>query len=104
MKRVKLDKADRSVQKFFCSLPEDVDGVELGDGAREDFVGVWELNGRVLCKVIPPLQFSDAEKAALVQGARELVRRARERNKGVPARVLEREVREAVKGIRSRHR
>jgi hypothetical protein len=92
MKRVKLDKADRSVQRFFRSLPEDQDGVEL------------ELNGRVLCKVIPPLQFSDAEKAALVQGARELVRRARERNRGVPARVLDREVREAVKGVRGRQR
>jgi hypothetical protein len=92
MKRVKLDEADRSVQEFVRKLPIDGEGVEL------------ELDGRVLCKVIPPLQFSDAEKAAWAQEARELLRRARERNKGVPARVIEREVREAVKAVRSKHK
>jgi hypothetical protein len=92
MKRIKLDTASRTVQQFIRSLPVDAEGVEL------------ELNGRVLCKVIPPLQFSDAEKAALIQEGRELMRRARERNKGVPARVIEREVREAVKEVRSRQR
>jgi hypothetical protein len=92
MKRVKLDTASRTVQQFVRSLPGDTEGVEL------------ELNGRVLCKVIPPLQFSDAEKAALIQECRELMRRARERNKGVPARVIEREVCEAVNAVRNKQR
>jgi hypothetical protein len=92
MKRIKLDTASRTVQQFVRSLPVDAEGVEL------------ELNGRVLCKVIPPLEFSDAEKAALMQEGRELMRRARERNKGVPARVIECEVRDAVKAVRSKQR
>ena len=92
MKRVKLDTASRTLQQFLRSLQVDAEGVEL------------ELNGRVLFKLIPPLQFSDAEKAAFLRECRELLRRARERNKGVPARVIEREVREAVKTVRSRQR
>ena len=60
-----------------------------------------EPSGRVLPKLNPPIEFSEAHKAALLDEGRELVRRARERNKGIPARVLEREVRESVKAVPS---
>jgi hypothetical protein len=88
MKRIKLDNTVPDVKQFIRNLPVDPEGVEL------------ELDGRVLFKLIPPAQFSDAEKAALLKQGRELVRRARERNKGVPARLIEREVRKAVNTVR----
>jgi hypothetical protein len=90
MKRVKLDGADNVVQEFARTLAVHREGAQV------------ELEGRVLFKIIPPERFSEAEKAALLQQGRELVRRARERNKGVSAHVLEREVREAVAQVRGK--
>ena len=84
MKRITLDRAAPTVQQFVRSLPVDPDGVEL------------VLKGCVLCKIVPSTQFSEAEKATLLEEGRELVRRARERNKSVPPQVIEREVRRAV--------
>jgi hypothetical protein len=92
MKRVQLDTEAPAVQQFIRSLARHPEGVEL------------ELGGSVLCKLIPALQFSEVEKAALLSEGRELVRRARERNQGVPARVIEREVRAAVAAVRRRAR
>jgi hypothetical protein len=68
------------------------DGVELA------------IRDRVVCKVVPPLQVSEAEKVSRLAEGKELLRRARERNKGVPARVIEREIREAVRMVRNRRR
>ena len=48
-------------------------------------------------------QLSEAEKARLLQEGRELVRRARERNRGIPARTIAREVRNAVKQVRGKN-
>lgn len=90
MKRVKLDTAAPAVKEFVRGLRVGVDGVEL------------ELDGQVLYKLIPPSQLSEAEKEALLEKGRELVRRARERNKGVPAKVLAREARQAVDEVRRR--
>ena len=92
MKRVNLDKAAPAVKRFVRSLEVDAEGVELAIGDR------------VICKVVPPMQLSEAEKAALLKKGWELIRRAHERNKDVPARVIEREVREAVKTVRSKRR
>jgi hypothetical protein len=89
MKRISLNTAPRAIRDFVSALPFGPDGVEL------------ELNGHVICKIIPPSQLSDAEKEAIVEKGWELVCRARERNKGVPAKVIEREVRQAVNRVRS---
>lgn len=90
MKRIKVDKAAPAVREFLRGLPFAANGVEL------------ELGGRVIGKLIPPSELSDTEKAALFARGRELVKRARARNKGVPARVLQREVDNAVSAVRRR--
>lgn len=88
MKHVKLDGEDERVKQFIRNLAIDSEGVEL------------ELEGRAICQVLPPLE--TAEKAAILERGRELVRRARQRNQGVPSRVLDREVRDTVKEVRRR--
>jgi hypothetical protein len=92
MKRVNLDRAPPAVKQFVSTLPLESEGVEL------------ELNGRALCRVLPPGQLSEAEKKALIDERWRLIRQARERNRGVPARVIEREVQEAVEQVRRRRR
>ena len=90
MKRVNLDRAAPSVRKFIQSLRIDSEGVELA------------IRDRVMCKVVPPLQLSEAEKADLLKKGWELIRRAHERNKDVPVRMIAREVREAVQIVRGK--
>jgi hypothetical protein len=90
MKRVNLDKADSAVKNFVRDLPLKGDEVEL------------KLNGRVVCRITSPLEMSSEERAALAEEARELIRRAQQQNKGVPARVIAREVRRAVEEVRRR--
>lgn len=90
MKRVSLDTATTAVKTFVRSLPIDTEGVEL------------ELDGRVLCEVLPPRSISPDERESLIVRARALADRARMRNKDVPARVIEREVRQAVNEVRRR--
>jgi len=88
MKRINLDKKSLAVREFLASLSIGVDGVEL------------EMNGRVIGKLFPPLAFSEAEKKALIQQRWQLIHQAQKRNRGVPSRVIEREVREAVEAVR----
>lgn len=90
MKRVNVDSAAPAVKRFLRSLAIDANGVEV------------ELAGQVLCKIVPADQLSDAEKAANLADLRELLRRSRERSKGVPADVIERDIRAAVKSVRGR--
>jgi hypothetical protein len=90
MKRVNLDNADAAVRKFLKSIAMGKDGVEL------------ELNGQVIGKLLPPFTFSDAEKKALLEQRWQVIRQAQKRNRGVPGRVIEREVREAVEEVRRR--
>lgn len=90
MKRVKLDTATADVKQFVRGLPINNDGVEL------------ELDGKVVCEVLPPHTVSPAERAALVSRAREIGVRSRARNQGVPARVIEHDVQEAVDEVRRR--
>jgi hypothetical protein len=88
MTHISLDRENELVKQFIRSLPIESEGVAL------------ELEGRVICKVMPPV--AGNEKLALIDRGRELVRRARERNQGVPARELEREVKKAVDEVRQR--
>lgn len=92
MKRIKLDTAARAVKEFVRGLPVDANGVEL------------ELEGHVLCKIIPPSQLSEAQREAVVKKGWQLIEQARERNKGVPAATIAREVRQAVKEVRRRRK
>jgi hypothetical protein len=88
MQRIRLDTANEAVKKLLRSLPVDRNGIEL------------ELDGALLCKIVPAAQLSDAEKQALIEERWRLIRRARERSKHVPACVLEREVDEAIDEVR----
>ena len=91
MKRVTLDGAGADVKKFIQSLPFQSGGVEL------------ELEGRIICNVVPPgVELSEAEKAVLLHAAR-LVCRSRQRNVNVPEQVIEEEVARAVDEVRWRN-
>jgi hypothetical protein len=92
VKQIKLDRQDDRIKEFIRTLPIEPDGVEL------------ELNGKIICRVVGPHQLTAAERAAILERGRELIKRARHRNKGVPAKVLEREVQEAVDEVRGRKR
>ena len=56
MKRLSVDRAGPAVKKFIRSLAKDANGVEL------------TLGGNVVCRVIPPTQLSDTEKAWSAHG------------------------------------
>jgi hypothetical protein len=88
MTRVNVDTAAPAVKSFLRSLTVDASGVEI------------ELAGRILCKIVPPQQLSEAAKAANVADMRELLRRARQRSKAVPAKTIERDIRAAMNRVR----
>ena len=90
MKRIKVDTAPPAVKQFLRKLPIAPTGVQL------------ELAGKVIAQITAPTELSTTEKAAIVARGRELVKRARERNKDVSARVLEKGVRDAVRAVRGR--
>jgi len=92
MRRVNLDNAAPAIKRFVSALPVADEGVEL------------ELNGRVLCKIVPASRFSSEEMKVLVDERWRLIRAAQGRNKGVSSRVLEREVSDAVEKVRRRQR
>jgi hypothetical protein len=84
MKHIVIDEQDERVRLFIRSLPIEPDGVEL------------ELDGKVICKVIAPNQLSDDERDAVLKRGWDLIEQAGERNKHVPADIIEREVQQAV--------
>lgn len=92
MNRVSVDTAAPAVKRFLRNLPVTPNGVEL------------ELAGEVIGRFLPAKELSDSEKTALLKRGRELVQRARQRNRGVAARVLEREVQKAVAEVRQQRR
>lgn len=92
MKRLKLDQAAPSVKRFVRSLSVGSEDVEI------------ELNGRVVCKIVSPLQLSEAEKKALVAERWALIHHAAKRSRGIPARVISREIDAAVAEVRRKRR
>ena len=92
MKRINIDAATSAVREFVRALSTEADGVEL------------ELDGKVVCEVLPAHSLSAAERAALIARGRELSRRARARNQGVPSRTIEREIGDAIDEVRRRKR
>ena len=92
MHRMSLDAAPAAVKKFIQGLVVEPDGVEI------------ELNGKVVCKVVGPHDLSESERDTLLQDGLKLLQKAQHRSKGVPAKVIEREVRDAVAEVRRRKR
>ena len=90
MQRVNLDSAIPAVQDFVRGLQLEPDGVEL------------MLGGEVVCKVVGPQRLTEADRTVLLDRVTQQLQRAHERTKGIPARVIEREVREAVSEVRAR--
>jgi len=88
MKRVSVDTASPAVKKFIRSLPIDANGVEV------------TLGGNVVCRIIPPGQLSDAEKAAQLAEVGKLLGEARRNSKRLPATAVERRIRNALKTVR----
>jgi hypothetical protein len=88
MKRVNVDTASPAVKKFIRSLAIDANGVEV------------ILGGNVVCKIVPPGQFSDTEKDAKLGVVRQLLGEARANSKRMPATKVERNIRKALKTIR----
>jgi hypothetical protein len=88
MTRIKVDTAALAVKKFIRSLAIDANGVEV------------ILDGRVVCKIIPPGQLSDAEKTAQLSEVRQLLAKARDNSKRRSAATIEQNVRDALKTIR----
>jgi hypothetical protein len=90
MNRMKVDSAAPAVKRFLHSLPIGAAGIEI------------ELGGQVLCKIVRPGQLSDAEKACALGDVRKLLERSRARGKKVPAKAMERDIREALATVRGR--
>jgi hypothetical protein len=90
MKRISLEKVSPAVKKFIRSLAIDANGVEV------------TLGGDVVCKIIPPGQLTETEKAAQLGVVRQLLGEARANSKRLPAAAIERNIRSALKTIRGR--
>ena len=90
MTRISVDTAPPAVKKFIRSLAIDANGAEV------------TLGGKVVCRIIPPGQLSDAEKAAQLAEVRKLLGEARANSKRLPATVIERNIRNALKTVRGR--
>lgn len=90
MNKVSLDAESPDVKQFIRGLTIAAEGVEL------------ELDGKVICKIVPSAVFSDAEKTALVEERWRIIRRVQKRMTGLPPKVIEREIEEAVDEVRQR--
>ena len=60
------------------------------------------LGGKVVARLVPPGELSEAEKAAILRKSWAFVQRARAHNKGVPEREIAKVVNAAVNRVRSR--
>jgi hypothetical protein len=90
--RVNLDAAPPQVRRFIQNLPIGTGRVEL------------TVDGGVICVVVPPSERTPAEREELIRERLRLMRKAQRRNKGVPAKVIERKVQDAIDEVRRRKR
>jgi hypothetical protein len=88
MKRLSVDSATPAVRKFIRSLVKDANGVEV------------TLGGDVICRVIPPTQLSDAERATQLAELHKLLGKARQNSKRLRGTVIERKIRHALTTVR----
>jgi len=92
MKVIDLDQQDKSVRDFFLKLAGDTESKLL------------RLKGKPVAMVTPPYGINEKEKKELIAGAKELMRRARQRNQGVPVKTIKKEVDKAVAHVRKKNR
>jgi hypothetical protein len=92
VQRLKLDSQQPAIRQFVRKLRPKREGLEL------------EFEGEVVCRVFPPDFEPPLDQAQAREQIRALMRKSQERNKGVPARVLEREIREAIDEVRGRRK
>ena len=92
MRNVDLDKAPAAVKKFFRGLPIDNGGIAL------------KMDGRVVARLIGPNQLSDSERKALIEKVKTSIRKARQRTKDIPPRVIRREIEESIAEVRRRNK
>jgi hypothetical protein len=92
MIRLKLEESPRAVQEFMRNLARKPEVIEIED------------RGQLLLRILATPQSAEDQKPALLKEGRSLVRRARDRNKGMPARTLEKEIRVAVEAVRAKGR
>lgn len=91
MKSIDLDLEDEHVKHFLRTLAHDAEETLL------------RLNGQPLLKVLPPYGMGDAEKKALIEERKALMRQARDRTKGVPTAVIEAEIDDSIIEVRGRN-
>lgn len=92
MQRLKLDSQNAAIRQFVQKLRPKREGLEL------------EFDGEVVCKVFPPDYQPPLDQANARERLRELMRKSQDRNMGVPARVIDREIREAIDEVRGRRK
>jgi hypothetical protein len=92
MKRLELEKTPPALQKFINGLLRHPDVVEV------------ETNGQVLLRILPAVQPSAEGRTVLLEEGRALLDRSRARSEKVPARIIEREVRQALRVVRHKQR
>jgi hypothetical protein len=88
MKHIAIEEQDERVQQFLQALSNEAGGAMLVRA------------GQPLLRVLPAGMLSEAERDAVIARGRELVRRARERNRGMQAKEIQRKVRLAVDEVR----
>ena len=89
--RIDLDTKQEPVQEFIRGLGKVREPVEL------------ILDGNLVAKIIPPSEFSDAEKERILDEGWAVVEKARAHTKGIPASLIQKEVNKAVREVRARH-
>ena len=92
MQRLKLDSQNPAIRQFVRKLRPRREGLEL------------EFDGEIVCKIFPPDYDPQMDQAQARKRLRELMRKGQEHNKGVPARVLEREIQDGIDKVRGRKR
>jgi hypothetical protein len=90
MTRINVDTASPAVKKFIRSLAIDAKGLEV------------TLGGKVVCRILPPGQLSETEKADQLAEVRQLLGEARDNSKRLPATAIERNIQSALKTVRGR--
>ncbi len=92
MKHIAIEEQDERVQHFLQALSREAGGAMLVRA------------GQPLLRVLPAGALSESERDAVIARGRELVRRARERNRDIPAKEITRKVQLAIDEVRRRER
>ncbi len=93
-------------------MPQRIDLAKMKKPVRDFFMhGLGPLREPVelvfgetpVAKIVPPTEFSEAEKQRILDEGWSVVEKARARTKGIPASVIQKSVDAAVREVRARH-